>query len=68
MVLNWVNNGSRWRLVVDFLVFQLAANDDFLFGPTIYLQPMDRQPGEPAATTAAEADLLSFKGAGTRTI
>ena len=53
---------------MDFLVFQLAANDDFLFGPTIYLQPMDRQPGEPAATTAAEADLLSFKGAGTRTI
>ena len=53
---------------MDFLVFQLAANDDFLFGPTLYLQPLDRQPDEPTVTMASEADLLSFKGAGTRTI
>ena len=37
---------------MDFLVFQLAADDDFLFGPTLYLQPLERQPAEPVGVPA----------------
>jgi hypothetical protein len=31
---------------VDFLVFQVAADEDFIFGPTLYLQPLEHEQRE----------------------
>lgn len=31
---------------MDFLVFQVAADDDFIFGPTLYLQPLRHEKRE----------------------
>ena len=31
---------------MDFLVFQVAADDDFIFGPTLYLQPLNHEQRE----------------------
>ena len=49
----------RREVAVDFLVFQVAADDDFIFGPTLYLQPLKREPESARAAAPLVVDLTS---------